>query len=617
MRRIQTNFLSYNCHCEPKGRACTPKCLPSPKRFVQANVSARRRGNPTKSLRGHSPWQSQEIPRFARNDTLYQFASPRIRYGARNRSAPRNDRLRNAFAILAVIVAILAVFFIRPSISQTAPQEAVLSLTEKLECWNVEEAWAEAKGLLDKNPKDIELLELASLIAFHRGDYQEALKLMKSAMALGGEDEKKKGFALFIEETIGVLTPFKRYESPHFIITLDENQDGILADYLIDALEKTYKIMAEEYGFQPREKIRIEVFPDAKAFYFASSLSARDIEVTGAVGLAKFNKLMILSPRALVYGYRWLDAISHEYMHYLIVKLTANKAPIWFHEGLAKYEETRWRNGPSYLSSLYQTLLARALTDGKLIGFERMEPSLIKLETPEDVQLAYAQAASAIEFIIAKARHEGLREIMKRMTTYKERGASEPIKDVLGVSFNEFENKWKEYLASKGLKEVGGVNVRRYKIKEGKADEERLDMSEIKSMVARNRAHLGDLLRERGRVEAAILEYRRALTETNDSVPIMNRLSNVLIGLGRDEEALEILNRAKELSPDHPNIYTDLGKIYLRFKDIKRAEEAFKASIQINPFNPEVHFGLATALEMLGDKAAGLQEREIGKKLMR
>ena len=22
------------CHCEPKGRACTPKCLPSPKHFV-------------------------------------------------------------------------------------------------------------------------------------------------------------------------------------------------------------------------------------------------------------------------------------------------------------------------------------------------------------------------------------------------------------------------------------------------------------------------------------------------------------------------------------------------------------------------------------------------------
>jgi tetratricopeptide (TPR) repeat protein len=525
--------------------------------------------------------------------------------------------MRRIRVITLVSLSILSSIFIFPPISQAASHEAVLSLTEKLECWNVEEAWVEAKGLLDKDPKDGELLELASQIAFHRGDYQEALKLMKSAIAVGGEDERKKGFALFIEETIGVVTPFKAYESPHFIVRLDEKQDGILADYFMEALERTYQIMAEQYGFQPKEKIRIEVFPDTKAFYFASSLSARDIEVTGAVGLAKFNKLMVLSPRALVYGYRWLDAISHEYMHYLIVKLTANKAPIWFHEGLAKYEETHWRNGPSYLSPLYQTLMARALADGKLIGFERMEPSLVKLETPEDVQLAYAQAASAIEFIIAKRGHRGLKEVMKRMATQRERGAGESIKEVMGLSFNEFETKWKEYLASKGLKEVGGVHVRRYKIKEGKADEERLDMSEIKSMVARNRAHLGDLLKERGRMEAAVLEYRRALADIRDSVPIMNRLSNVLMSLGRDEEALEILKRAKELSPDHPSTYTDLGKIYLKLKDFRRAEEAFQASIQINPFDPEVHQGLATAFEMLGDPAAGLKEKEIARKLVR
>ena len=613
MRRVKIE----NSHYEPEGRACTPKCLPSRKRFVQANVSARRRGNPMKSLRGRSPWQSQEIPRLAGNDTLCEFASPRIRHRARNRSTPRNDSSPNAFALFVVILTILAVFLVGPSTPGAAPQEVIHSLTEKLETWNVEETWMEMKGLLNKEPKDIDLLELASLTAFYRGDYQEAQKLMKSALALGGEDEKKKGFALFFEETIGVVAPFKKYESPHFLITLDERQDAILADYLIATLEKTYQIMAEKYGFQSQEKIRIEVFPDPKAFSFTSTLSPRDIEVTGAVGLAKFNKLMVLSPKALVYGYRWLDAISHEFMHYVIVRLTANKAPIWFHEGLAKYEETRWRNGSSYLSSLYQTLLARALVDGKLITFGRMEPSLIKLETPEDVQLAYAQAASAIDFIIAKAGHEGLKKVMKRMVASRERGASESILEVLGLKFDEFENQWKEYLASKGLKEASGVHVRRYKIKEGRADEERLDMSEIKSMVSRNRAHLGDLLNERGRREAAVMEYRRALADANDSVPVLNRLSNVLISLGKDEEALEMLKRAKELSPDHPNIYAHMGKIYLKFKDYKRAEEAFQASIQINPFNPEVHFGLATALEVQGNKTAGQKEREIGEIIMR
>jgi tetratricopeptide (TPR) repeat protein len=517
----------------------------------------------------------------------------------------------------AFVLIILSGLLTLPSISQAASPEVIQSLTAKLESWDVEESWSEVKEALAKEPRDPQLLELASQIAFHRGDYQESLNLMKLAMEVAGEDDTRRGYALLTEETINVLVPFRRYETPHFVILLDEKQDGILADYLTNALEMTYQIMAQQYGFRPKEKVRVELFPDAKAFYLTSTLSVRDIEITGAVGLTKFNKLQFLSPKALVYGYRWLDAISHEYMHYLIVKLTSNKAPIWFHEGLAKYEETRWRNGPSYLSPLYQTLLARALVDKKLIGFDRMEPSLVQLEKPEDVQLAYAQAASAIEFIIAKAGHERLREIMKRMANATTRGASEAIREVLGLQFPEFEEKWREYLASKELKTVDGVVLHRYKVKEGRADEQRLDMEEIKSLVARSRAHLGDRLKERGRISAAVLEYRRAMAETRDSVPIMDRLSSALIDLGRDEEALDILKRVKEISPDHPTPYTQLGQVYLKLKDFKKAREAFEDSIQINPFNPEAHLGMANAYEMLGDQSGATKEREIAEKLGR
>jgi len=518
---------------------------------------------------------------------------------------------------MRTIAIIIIALFIFPHMSMAVPPEVISTLTAKLESWDVGEAWPEVKEALAKEPRDPQLLELASQIAFHRGDYQESLKLMKLAMEVDGENDTRRGYALLTEETINVLASFKRYETPHFVILLDEKQDGILMDYLTDALEKTYQIMAQQYGFRPKEKVRVELFPDAKAFYLASTLSVRDIEVTGAVGLTKFNKLQFLSPKALVYGYRWLDAISHEYMHYLIVRMTTNKAPIWFHEGLAKYEETRWRKGPSYLSLLYQTLLARALANNKLIGFDRMEPSLVRLETPEDVQLAYAQAASAIEFIITKAGSERLREIMDRMAGATTKGASEAIRQVLGLQFSEFEEKWKEYLAFKELKTVDGVVLHRYKVKEGRADEERLDMEEIKSLVARNRAHLGDRLKERGRISAAVLEYRRALAETRDSVPIMNRLSSALIDLGRDEEALDILNRVKEISPDHPTSYMKLGQIYLKLKDFKRAREAFEDSVQINPFDPEVHRDLTTVYEMIGDQSGAMREREIANRLRR
>jgi hypothetical protein len=190
----------------------------------------------------------------------------------------------------------------------TASSETLELLRTKLERWDVGEIWPAVEEALEKQPHDADLLETAALIAFHRGDYQRSLDLIKQSMEIAGDEKNRRGLALFIEQTINVLAPFQRYETPHFIILLDETQDDILIDYLTDALEKTYAVMAVRYGFRPREKVRIELFPDAKAFYQASTLSVRDIEVTGAVGLTKFNKLQFLSPRALMHGYRWLDA---------------------------------------------------------------------------------------------------------------------------------------------------------------------------------------------------------------------------------------------------------------------------------------------------------------------
>jgi tetratricopeptide (TPR) repeat protein len=504
-----------------------------------------------------------------------------------------------------------------PCLHGGASPEQIASLTNKLERWEAEEAWAEVQGYLSTYREDRDLLELASHIAFYRGEYRDALRFSKAAMEMAGDDEQKKAFTLFVEETISVLAPFKRYESPHFVISLDEKQDGILADYLIDALEKTYRVMATKYGFESKEKIRVEVLPDSRAFYRASTLSARDIEVTGAVGLTKFNKLQLLSPRALMHGYRWLDSISHEYMHYLIVKLTANKAPIWYHEGLSKYEETSWRDGPDYLAPPYDTLLANALAADKLISFARMEPSLVQLDTPEDVQLAYAEAASAIHFIITKVGQNGLGRLMRRMAFSSNSGAGEAVKEILGLEFVEFEKEWKVFLASLGLKESAAAALHRYKVKEGKVDDDRLDMQAIRSLVARNRTYLGDRLKENGRLGAAIIEYRRALSESQDSVPIMIRLASALIEHGRDDEALKLLKKIRELAPDHPVAYVQLGKIFIKTKQYKGAKEAFENAIQINPFIAEAHDGLAEASDALGTKEIAAKERELARKLTR
>ncbi len=512
-----------------------------------------------------------------------------------------------------LIILVLLLSFSSPA--QGLKVERIADLLDK---GDVERAWEEIK---DERAEDAELLELKARVAFYRGDYTGALKSIKTAIRLvsGGQQiersERWQALALFIEQTRGVTDALKGYESDHFSIKLDEGQDAFLIHYLREALERTYRAMAGHYGFRPEVRVRVELFPSTKSFYYGSTLSIRDIEVTGAVGLAKFNKLMLISPRALLLGYRWLDAISHEYIHHMIVKLTANRAPIWFHEGLAKYEEARWRQAnSSYLSPLYQTMLSRAIKEGRLIPFKMMEPSLVKLKTPEEVQLAYAEAASAIDFIVSTVGYPGLRDILKGMAGSS---AQEAIRQVMGLSFDEFEGEWRQFLQGKGLNEVEGVQVRRHRVKVGNVSEERMEMEEIKSLVARNRAHLGDLLKERGRMRAASREYGRALRDSPNSVLIVNKLAMVQAAVGKREEAIKLLRRSTELSPDHPTAYAIMGRLLLMSRRYEEGAAALQQSLQINPFDPQVHRGLANAYEMLGDKERAIREAEIAERLSR
>ena len=60
--------------------------------------------------------------------------------------------------------------------------EQIESLTKKLERWEAEEAWTEVQEYLSSDPGARDLFELASHIAFYRGDYREALRFSKAAM---------------------------------------------------------------------------------------------------------------------------------------------------------------------------------------------------------------------------------------------------------------------------------------------------------------------------------------------------------------------------------------------------------------------------------------------------
>ena len=139
-----------------------------------------------------------------------------------------------------------------------------------------------------------------------------------------------------------------------------------------------------------------------------------------------------------------------------------------------------------------------------------MEPSLIHFDTPEQVQLAYAEAASAVDFINqskGQSRHPRTCSPPSKIDRRPKRS-----RKVYGMAFDAFETKWKAFLKAKGLKPIEGSRVRRLKVKKDqREDEEVVELREIQSAIARNRTHLADqMLAKRS---------RRRRRSTNTSAP--------------------------------------------------------------------------------------------------
>ena len=102
-----------------------------------------------------------------------------------SRHGPGKGSFRNGQWKRTGLIVTLLIFFslILPQKVKAVSSETLSQVSEKLDRWDVEEAWTEVKGLLIDKPKDPNLLEIASKVAFHRGDYPESLKLMKSALS--------------------------------------------------------------------------------------------------------------------------------------------------------------------------------------------------------------------------------------------------------------------------------------------------------------------------------------------------------------------------------------------------------------------------------------------------
>lgn len=468
---------------------------------------------------------------------------------------------------------------------------------------------------LAENPGDKgRVYYLKSQVEFYKGNYRKAVDYAKEAHAIFPEGKEISGFLNYASQIAKTGDKFKEAKTERFLIRYSHPKDAALIGYTENTLERAYFEIGQDLGIYPGDPVVVEIYPDPESFALASTLSEKDIETTGVVGICKFNRIMIISPRLLPKGYTWLDTLAHEYAHYLLFVKNENTVPVWLHEGIAKFEEKRWRDkSRDVIGPFYETLLAKALKDNSLVPMEEMHPSFGKLGSAYRAQLAFAQVGTIVDFLVKVWGDDGLLRLLRNIKENDDYEAA--IKQATEMDFSDFYDSWKRDLNARNLTEkIPGVRVKELEFQneeESSPGKENAELNDLDNSKAREYARLGDMLKVRGRPKAAVYEYEKALNFDPVSPVILNRLAEVQTSLGEYEKAQEKLSRSTEFHPEYVNTYINLGRIYLGKKSYKEAEESYKTAISINPFDPEPHVALVSIYEKLGMPGPAEAERRV------
>jgi tetratricopeptide (TPR) repeat protein len=476
-----------------------------------------------------------------------------------------------------------------------------------LQDWQWVEAKQLAERLLSAHP-DLPAVQFAAgWVKFHFADHQAAKELAERAAKVFGKRMESDQRLGLIRATAAIAKDYVRAQSPDgkVVVFHRSGSDEILVPYIQDTVKRTIDVVGKDLGHKPDHPILVELVPDRSSLADMTGLTAEEIETSGVIAVCKYGRLLITSPRATLSGFGWLDTASHELVHMIISEKTRNQVPIWLHEALAKYEDSRWREGePLHRPGLTpdrESQLAKALRGGNLITFEQMHPSMALLPSREATALAFSEVFTVTQFLLERKGYRGIRDLLGHIRD----GDSDmrAIEKVSGLNQEVFEGAWRGGLGKQNYRVLTGDEmIKQPTGRERTASGER-SLHKQRDPDLRDFFHLGQLLRARGRTRASVVEYQKAVKRAGPNHVVLWMLSDklgiALAALGFKKQAQDAFEASLKINPNDQEAHLRLGGLLLDEKPY-RAWLHFREYLRLNPLDPRVHrLSLKVAAQMV------------------
>jgi hypothetical protein len=459
------------------------------------------------------------------------------------------------------------------------PKNRVLALGDEVRALRARVAildmdLAGAKRILDgAEPGDVALAIERGRLAIYAGDYDGAVTLLTRADIAATTEgvelaDIARGCARGMAATVEV-----RDDERGLVVRLQDDEDRALVPLLAETAVKVRATLQKDLGVELARPLRIDLVRDQFTLAAMTGLPEKAAATTGTVAVAKWGRVTMISPRAMGHGYPWLDTLAHEMTHLALSQGTRDRAPLWLQEGVAKREETRWRE-PQPLDDLppVDTVALVGMEKGLGRSLDRLGPSIAMLPTAEEAAVAFAEVTSFIKFWTKENGDDALPQLVMRLKSITSGdGVDQAIKEVSGANLAGWDKRWRAHLAQTSrdlppdLAPAAPVP----------------HLAEIAK-----RVRLGELLGERGHHHAAAIQLQRAQSLIPNDATVRCWLANELVATGEKANAAMLVEKVEDVHNGFGRWWSMHGLLHP--EPAASAERAFSLGIALDPLEPGV-----------------------------
>jgi hypothetical protein len=358
-------------------------------------------------------------------------------------------------------------------------------------------------------------------------------------------------------------------------LRLQDDADRALAPFLFEVAAQARDTVSKEIGIDLPRPLRIDLVRDLFSLSAVSGLPLKAAETTGTLAVARWGRVIMLSPRAPVQGYPWQDTLAHEITHLLVTRATRDFAPLWMQEGLAKRFEVRWRPVRPFDHPDWADTGARnAALDGRSVGIDKLGPSIAMLPTPEAAGVAFAEVTSFMHFFIERNGEPALRLLFMDLRGNGAEGADAALRSVTGYDLPEWNARWQRFLRVpvKAAPENAAVPAPGLRVQRELG----------------RRVRLADLLVARGYGRPSAAEVEPLLTSAPRIPQLRERAARALYQAGDDAAAEHALGALSEIDGLYGPWFALSGRGFKRRGELAASESAFTLGLSADPLSDEV-----------------------------